>query len=211
MAGAILHDIGKIEELSYVRSFGYSSEGQLLGHIVIGLRMVGEKMALVPDFPAKLRSLIEHMIVSHHGELQFGSPKMPIFREALLLHHLDNLDSKMEAVKNALKRDAHIEGEFTGWVGSLERSILHKDRYLKEVMAAAVSATAEADAKVDEILPEAPATIASNSEGEHEMAQKPAAPEPQGSAPKPSERPEQKALPMTLFGEKLQAVLNSRK
>ena len=132
LTGAILHDIGKIEELSYARSFSYSPTGQLLGHIVIGLRMVGDKIALLPDFPPKLRTLIEHLIVSHHGELEFGSPKVPLFEEALLLHHLDNLDSKMETVNNALKRDTRLEGEFTGWVSALERIVLRKDRYLAE-------------------------------------------------------------------------------
>src|SRR6185437_6413817 len=98
ITGAILHDIGKIEELSYARSFGYSANGQLLGHIVLGLRLLGNAFAKLPDFPVKLRVLIEHLIISHHGELEFGSPKVPAFPEALLLHHLDNLDSKMNAV-----------------------------------------------------------------------------------------------------------------
>jgi 3'-5' exoribonuclease len=84
LAGAILHDIGKIEELSYNRSFGYSAEGQLLGHIVIGLRILSDKIREVPDFPHPLRTLLEHMIISHHGELAFGSPKVPIFPEAML-------------------------------------------------------------------------------------------------------------------------------
>jgi 3'-5' exoribonuclease len=136
LTGAILHDIGKIEELSYERSFSYSSEGQLLGHIIIGLRIVGEKFAQVPEFPVKLRTLIEHMIISHHGELAFGSPKVPVFEEALLLHHLDNLDSKMEAMKQAIKRDNLVDNEFTGWISSLERSLLRKDRYMKETVAA---------------------------------------------------------------------------
>lgn len=135
LAGAILHDIGKIEELSYDRSFGYSPEGQLLGHIVIGLRIVAPKIEALPDFPPKLRLLLEHMIVSHHGELEFGSPKVPVFAEALLLHHLDNLDSKMDAIRHALQRDPHAEGEFTGWVSSLERILLRKDRFLNEAPA----------------------------------------------------------------------------
>lgn len=130
IAGVILHDIGKLEELSYARSFGYTAEGQLLGHIIIGLRILGAKLSQIPDFPPKLRTLIEHMIISHHGELEFGSPKLPAFPEALLLHHLDNLDSKMDAVRSALKRDNHIDGEFTGWIAPLERMLLKKERYL---------------------------------------------------------------------------------
>jgi 3'-5' exoribonuclease len=93
LAGVILHDLGKIHELSYARSFSYTTEGQLLGHIVIGLRMVDEKMASLPDFPPALRDLLLHMIVSHHGQLDFGSPKVPLFPEAMLLHLLDNMDS----------------------------------------------------------------------------------------------------------------------
>ncbi len=129
LTGAILHDLGKIDELAYSRSFGYSAEGQLLGHIVIGLRILAGKFEQVPGFPPKLRMLVEHMIISHHGELEFGSPKIPAFPEALLLHHLDNLDSKMEAMRIALSRD-RIDSEFTGWVSALERIVLKKDRFL---------------------------------------------------------------------------------
>jgi 3'-5' exoribonuclease len=132
LAGAILHDIGKVEELSYARGFSYSSEGQLLGHIILGLRLMHAKFEKLHDFPPKLRTLVEHMIVSHHGELEFGSPKVPIFAEAVLLHHLDNLDSKMDAVRGALLRDRSVEGEFTGWIAPLERVLLKKDRYLDE-------------------------------------------------------------------------------
>ena len=132
LAGAVLHDIGKVAELTYERSFGYSAEGQLLGHIVIGLRLLNEKLQRFPDFPAKLRVLVEHMIVSHHGELEFGSPKVPLFPEALLLHHLDNLDSKMECMRSMIARDRHVEGCWTGYNPSLERAVLKKARYLED-------------------------------------------------------------------------------
>ena len=97
LAGVVLHDIGKIYELNYERGFSYSSDGQLLGHINIALRMVAEKLRGLPDFPPPLRTLVEHMILSHHGQLEFGSPKLPQFPEALLLHYLDDMDSKMES------------------------------------------------------------------------------------------------------------------
>ena len=129
-AGAILHDIGKIDELAYDRAFTYSDLGQLVGHIVIGLRIVDEKIRQVPGFPPKLRTLLDHLILSHHGSLEFGSPKVPVFAEALLLHHLDNLDSKMEAARGAVEKDKHVEGVWTGFVNSLDRSLLKKDRYL---------------------------------------------------------------------------------
>ncbi len=121
---------GKIEELSYNRSFGYSSEGQLLGHIVIGLKILADKIREVPDFPPRLRTLVEHLVISHHGELEFGSPKVPIFAEALLLHHLDNMDSKMEAVRSTLRKPSPVEADFTGWVPSLERVLLRKELFL---------------------------------------------------------------------------------
>jgi 3'-5' exoribonuclease len=140
LTGAILHDIGKVAELTYERSFGYSTEGQLLGHIVIGLRMLHEKVQQVPDFPPKLRMLVEHLLVSHHGELEYGSPKVPLFPEAMLLHHLDNLDSKMECMRALAAKDRHVEGNWTGYSSALERAILKKDKFLEEPALGAESA-----------------------------------------------------------------------
>jgi 3'-5' exoribonuclease len=130
LTGVVLHDIGKIHELSYDRSFSYSTEGQLLGHIIIALRMIDEKLRLVPDFPPRLRVLIEHLVVSHHGELAYGSPKTPMFVEALLLHHLDNLDSKIESMRQHVRKDKSIVGEWTAFLPSMERTVLKKDRFL---------------------------------------------------------------------------------
>jgi 3'-5' exoribonuclease len=141
LAGAILHDIGKVAELTYERSFGYSSEGQLLGHIVIGLRLLHEKIRQVPDFPPKLQILVEHLIVSHHGELEYGSPKVPLFAEAMLLHHLDNLDSKMECIRGLEEKDRHIDGCWTGYSPSLDRAILKKAKFLEDGPARGVSET----------------------------------------------------------------------
>ncbi len=131
LTGVILHDVGKVAELTYDRSFGYSSEGQLVGHIAIGLRFLHEKLQRLPDFPPKLRVLVEHMILSHHGELEFGSPKLPQFPEALLLHHLDNLDSKMECMRALVAKDRLVEGCWTAYNASLERSVLKKAKYLE--------------------------------------------------------------------------------
>ena len=130
LTGAILHDIGKIYELNYERGFSYSNEGQLIGHISIGMRMVGDKLRGLPDFPPLLRSLVEHMILSHHGKLEFGSPKVPQFPEALLLHYLDDLDSKMECMRAQIENDRQVEGCFTSYSPALERAALKKDRYL---------------------------------------------------------------------------------
>lgn len=131
LTGVILHDIGKTRELNYSRGFSYSTEGQLLGHIVIGMAMVEEKIRQVPGFPAPLRDLVMHLILSHHGELEFGSPKVPMFAEALLLHHLDNLDSKMECVRGLVERDRLIDGVWTGYSPALDRSVLKKDKFLE--------------------------------------------------------------------------------
>ena len=131
LAGVILHDIGKIYELSYDRGFGYTSEGQLLGHMMIAMRMVDEKLRCQPEFPPRLRALIEHMIISHHGQLEFGSPKVPQFPEALLLHYLDDMDSKMECMRAMLAKDRHVDGCFTGYNPALDRTVLKKDRFLQ--------------------------------------------------------------------------------
>ena len=130
VTGAILHDIGKIYELNYERGFSYSNEGQLIGHISIAVRMVGDKLRNLPDFPPLVRSLVEHMILSHHGKLEFGSPKLPQFPEALLLHYLDDLDSKMESMRALIENDRQVEGCFTSYNPALERSALKKERYL---------------------------------------------------------------------------------
>jgi len=175
LTGAILHDVGKVAELTYERSFGYSSEGQLLGHIVIGLRLLYQKLERVPDFPPKLRVLVEHLIVSHHGELEYGSPKVPLFPEAMLLHHIDNLDSKMECMRALAEKDRHVDGCWTGYNASLERAILKKARYLEDAPAvstpaASTPAASAAVASLDPGAPPAePASVAAN-EGAAQVA-----------------------------------------
>jgi 3'-5' exoribonuclease len=130
IAGAVLHDIGKIYELSYDRGFNYTTEGQLLGHIMIAIRMIGDKIHMVPGFPVALRNLLEHMVLSHHGRLEFGSPKLPQFPEAMLLHYLDDMDSKMESMRALIESDKQSGADFTAFNPALERTILKKDQYL---------------------------------------------------------------------------------
>ncbi len=130
LTGVILHDVGKIHELEYARSIRYGDQGQLLGHIPIGVQMVTDEIARMPDFPPRLRDLVLHMILSHHGQLEFGSPKVPVFPEALLLHLLDNMDSKMEAMRGLIEHDRLIDGNWTLYSSTLERTALKKDRYL---------------------------------------------------------------------------------
>jgi 3'-5' exoribonuclease len=133
LTGVLLHDVGKIRELHYARSFGYTTEGQLLGHIQIGVQMVLDKLRLMPDFPPRLQELVVHMILSHHGELAFGSPKIPLFPEALLLHLLDNMDSKMECMRALIDRDQQVQGVWTGYNSALERAALKMRKYLDAI------------------------------------------------------------------------------
>jgi len=130
LTGAFLHDIGKIHELTYNRSFTYTTRGQLLGHMIIELEMLQSKLALVPDFPAEMKTLIEHLIISHHGQYDFGSPKLPMFPEALMLHYLDDLDSKMEAMRAHFEREADLESPWTSYNPSLGRPLLNTEKFL---------------------------------------------------------------------------------
>ena len=124
LAGLVLHDVGKIEELNFSRGFRYSTRGQLLGHISIGLEMVQEKMRQIPGFPAELKDQIEHIILSHHGKLDFGSPKEPVFPEALLVHFLDEIDSKLEAMRAQYATDQDRPGDWTARNPALRRELL---------------------------------------------------------------------------------------
>ena len=132
LTGAFLHDIGKIHELTYNRAFSYTTPGQLLGHMVIELEMLQAKIAQVAGFPAELKTLVEHLVISHHGQYEFGSPKLPMFPEALMLHYLDDLDSKMEAMRAHFERGADSEGPWTGYNPSLGRPLLNTARFLEK-------------------------------------------------------------------------------
>src|SRR5438067_2120049 len=136
LTGAFLHDIGKIHELAFTRSIQYTTRGQLLGHMIIELEMLQAKIAEVPDFPSELKTLLEHLIISHHGHYEFGSPKLPMFPEALMLHYLDDLDSKMESMRAQLERDAAREEDWAGYNASLERPLLDSRRVMVRAMAA---------------------------------------------------------------------------
>jgi 3'-5' exoribonuclease len=131
LTGAFLHDIGKIHELSYSRSFSYTSRGQLLGHMIIELEMLQARIAQIPDFPDRLKTLLEHLIISHHGQYEFGSPKLPMFPEALMLHYLDDLDSKMESMRAHFEREAETESNWTSYNSSLGRTLLNTAKFLK--------------------------------------------------------------------------------
>lgn len=188
LTGVILHDIGKIHELTYDRSFGYSTEGQLLGHIAIGMRMIDDKIRAIPEFPERLRTLLQHMILSHHGALEFGSPKVPLFPEALLLHHIDNMDSKMECMRSFIERDRLVDGCWTTYVSSLDRSVLKKRKFLEESVPAP-------EPQVVAVTPPQPATLPS-------QPSIPPTPQPQAPHPAPSY-----SRPASAFAEKLKGAL----
>jgi 3'-5' exoribonuclease len=118
ITGGILHDLAKIDELSYERQFDYTDEGRLLGHIVMGANDLDRRMRDL-EFPDRLRIKVLHMIISHHGEEQFGSPRKPMTAEAIALHHIDMIDSRMEMVRAAIA-DAGPEGSFTPFNRALE-------------------------------------------------------------------------------------------
>ena len=103
ITGSILHDLGKVDELSYHRSFDYSDEGRLLGHIILGIQRVEDKIRQLPNFPKDLSMLVKHLLLSHHGQYIWGSPKRPMTLEAVMLHYLDDMDAKVNGIKQFLK------------------------------------------------------------------------------------------------------------
>ena len=106
LIGGFLHDMGKIYEFSFDRSVEYTDKGQLLGHLVMEVEKVSEKIHAIPDFPEGLATLVKHMLVSHHGQYEFGSPKLPQTVEALILHYLDDLDGKIQSVQALMAKEA---------------------------------------------------------------------------------------------------------
>jgi 3'-5' exoribonuclease len=155
VTGAILHDVGKVRELSWGSSFEYTLEGQLIGHISIAQAMLQEKIAALDRlasqaaaaaqaagnepaappglFPKPLRLLVEHMILAHHGKLEFGSPKLPMTPEAMLLSALDDLEAKFQAMRNEFAAAAAAgrpASEPTEWVRSMDRQLLNSRAWL---------------------------------------------------------------------------------
>jgi 3'-5' exoribonuclease len=127
LAGVLLHDLGKTAELAYQRSFSYSDAGNLLGHIAMEADWISQAVAQIPDFPEQLRLLILHIVLSHHGRLEYGSPVLPKTPEALLVHYLDDLDGKLEAMFRAIREDAG-QGSWTPFSRTLER-MFYKPRW----------------------------------------------------------------------------------
>ena len=105
VSGALLHDIGKVAELSYARTFDYTDEGKLIGHIVMGVEMIEEAIRQIPGFPRQLAIMLKHLLLSHHGQYEYGSPKRPKTLEAVILNYLDDLDSKINGVRTHIEKE----------------------------------------------------------------------------------------------------------
>ncbi len=137
LTGVILHDIGKVRELAWEVGFEYTIEGTLLGHIHMGAELVERTMDGLADFPPRLRTLVVHMILSHHGKLEFGSPKLPMIPEALVLNFVDDLDAKMQAMSSEFEkcaREGKSADDLTGRVWALDqRQLLNTRGWLEGV------------------------------------------------------------------------------
>jgi 3'-5' exoribonuclease len=121
--------------------------------MIIELEMLQAKLAKLPDFPAELKTLLEHMMISHHGQYEFGSPKLPMFPEALMLHYLDDLDSKMEAMRAHFEREAELEGPWTSYNASLGRPLFDSRKFMQGEKAPAAKTGAD-DSGAPPVTPE---------------------------------------------------------
>lgn len=122
LAGAFLHDLGKIWELTYETAFDYSEEGRLVGHLMLETAWLSKAMDRIDGFPEGLRNHLLHLLVSHHGKQEHGAPLEPGTPEALALHYIDDMDSKMAAIESAIA-DARTSGSVTAWSQSLRRRV----------------------------------------------------------------------------------------
>lgn len=128
LMGAFLHDVGKVDELSYDRDFSYTDEGQLIGHLVMAVGILEKKLRETERLagepvPDELVLRLKHMIVSHHGQYEYGSPKLPMTLEAVALHHLDNLDAKLHSFEQLMRDDPNVESSWTNYHASLGRKL----------------------------------------------------------------------------------------
>ena len=119
LMGAFLHDLGKVEEISPEGSFNYTTPGRLLGHLLLGMRELDKKIANQPDFPQALADHLRHLLASHHGRLEHGSPRLPMTPEALVLHRADELDSTLANLKDLFRQTG--QGEWTAYQAHMER------------------------------------------------------------------------------------------
>ncbi|HJV67126.1 MAG TPA: HD domain-containing protein [Geomonas sp.] len=159
VAGALLHDVGKVREMTYSRSFDYTDEGKLIGHITIGVEMLQERISTLLGFPFELGMLLKHMLLSHHGQYEYGSPKRPKTVEATILNYLDDLDSKINGIRTHIRKEPDNPSRWTSYHrlydryffkanGLPEEEILHPEEFLEpeELLPEPVVARQEAPA-----------------------------------------------------------------
>ncbi len=125
-AGLIMHDFGKVEEMDADRSFEYTDKGRLIGHLIIGVEILIKKAAEIPNFPPKILEHIEHIVLSHHGRLEYGSPKRPKTLEAIVVHYLDDMDSKIQGFIDLVAREKG-DGDWTSHNNRLFERPLYKN------------------------------------------------------------------------------------
>lgn len=136
IAGALLHDVGKVAELCYDRSFNYTDEGKLLGHIMIGVEMIEAQIRKIDGFPSMTGTLIKHLLLSHHGQYEFGSPKRPKTLEAVILNFIDDLDSKINGIQTHIDRQPDRDGDWTSYHRLYDRYFFSpRDRDTEEMPA----------------------------------------------------------------------------
>ncbi|MBT1075607.1 3'-5' exoribonuclease YhaM family protein [Geobacter grbiciae] len=165
VAGALLHDVGKVREMTYQRSFDYTDEGKLLGHITIGVEMVQERIAAIPGFPTELAMLLKHMLLSHHGQYEYGSPKRPKTVEATILNYLDDLDSKINGIRTHIRKEAESQSRWSSYHRLYDRYFYKEnysngEEYDEAAEAEAEGAAPEPPAQQPATAPESPAAPA---------------------------------------------------
>lgn len=128
LMGIFLHDIGKVRELRYDSAFTYTDEGELVGHIVMGVEMLNEKLKQAEELseepmPNELKYRLKHIIVAHHGQLEYGSPKLPMTPEVIFIHHLDNLDARTHSFVRDIKEDKNTQSNWTAYNANINRKL----------------------------------------------------------------------------------------
>lgn len=139
IAGLLCHDIGKIDELSYTDGFNYTPPGKLIGHLVMGIELLTAKAREIPDFPAETLMLLKHTIAGHHGQIEYGSPVLPQTLEAIIVHFLDNMDSKLAAMTELLEKEMSHDGLWTTFNAMYGRTMYKTDPFRRAFAPAAAA------------------------------------------------------------------------